>query len=327
MILVVVFTQIIHPIIGGCPHSSILYPCTCHHSIFGTHVYCGGSSHINLENIFDSMSNDLVSDKKHFTHLTLTNSAVHQLNENTFRDITFESILIENSLNLSQIHRNAFTDTNWFTKSFSIKNCSKMENKNDDLFYSLSKFRNLETLEIFDTNITEIPSFAFKPINGYQNQLKTISIKGKMFRRIGDNAFRYLNSLTNLTFVDTSIALIPDYALTFSRISRIKIQINFTDNHLMSGSSFSKNSLAYISRPTQLIGISATVLSEEIFLPFLNSNDQNMIEMSNQTKLECNNCANFWLRRNFELLSRVLRIQCTNGLNLMSNNNFILCVH
>ena len=325
--LTLIISSILRSTLSGCPDADLLYPCTCHHSIFGTHVYCGGDSPINLENIFDSLSTGLEADKKHFNHLTIANSAVHQLNANTFRDITFESILIENCLNLSEIHRNAFTETNWFTKSFSIKNCLQLKTPSDDFFYILSKLKNLEILLIFNSNITEIPSNAFKPINGYQKQLKTIDINSKTVGKIGENSFRYLNSLENISLVNTSIDFIADNVFTPMIASNTRFVINFVNNSRLNEKSFSKKSFSSISRPTQLTGIKANVLKEEIFFPFLTASPHNSIELSDQNQIDCNNCQNYWLRKNSQLLSKVLGIKCSNGYNLMHNNNFFNCVH
>jgi hypothetical protein len=56
----------------------------------------------------------------HFKEFKLNNTGISELKENTFEDITFKLIRIEEALNLSIIHKNAFNVTNIHLKELYI---------------------------------------------------------------------------------------------------------------------------------------------------------------------------------------------------------------
>jgi hypothetical protein len=83
-----------------------------------TTIICGGNQIINLKKIFQEISLNLESENdKHFEAFILNNTAITELEDNTFHDITFKSILINNAINLKRISANAF----------SVLNCETIE--------------------------------------------------------------------------------------------------------------------------------------------------------------------------------------------------------
>ncbi len=62
-------------------------------------ISCGGNTKIHLKAIFHSMSLLLGDREKHFQQFYLNNTVIIELPENTFEDITFDSIQIEEAYN------------------------------------------------------------------------------------------------------------------------------------------------------------------------------------------------------------------------------------
>jgi hypothetical protein len=167
-----IFT-IIAQICGECPNPDLLKPCHCDRDS----IFCGGHNSIDLKNIFHNLSSTLKSDKKHFKSFSLNNTAIKELPENTFGDITFESLFISNAPNLTSIHTKAFsgTDTHGLTYEFNIFNTSlKNSPPNYDIFQVLSSMVNIKLIYLTDNIIEEISDNAFRPINGPQNNLSLL---------------------------------------------------------------------------------------------------------------------------------------------------------
>jgi hypothetical protein len=92
--------------------------------------------------------------KKHFKQFYLNNTAITEIEENTFYDLTFDEIKIMSASKLTLINTNAFTETNFFTKSFNLLDTPIVSNPPKyDIFYIISQMKNLEQLSIEYTNI------------------------------------------------------------------------------------------------------------------------------------------------------------------------------
>jgi hypothetical protein len=79
---------------------------------------------------------------------------------------------------------------------------------------------------------------------------------------------------------------------------------------------FEIGSFENLRKPThlRLNYTSITYLDENIFLPFLHSNDKNLITFESDDKLNCDDWRNYWLRKDFYLLGNRTNIsECTNG--------------
>ena len=100
-----------------CPDSSLLKPCSCKDD----NISCGCIEDIDLVNIFQTLSEKLPKDKKHFKEFYLNNTFIIELKENTFSDITFEAITIIFCSNLNTINTNAFNTTDLVTNQLMIR--------------------------------------------------------------------------------------------------------------------------------------------------------------------------------------------------------------
>ena len=169
-----------------CPNSLSIKPCICTDGS----ITCMGKDFVDLKHIFMNLGKILTKNEKHFKSFELNNTAINELKENTFGEITFDYIFINNCSNLTTIHKNAFTTTNLVTIYLSIYNYNNLiQTEENNIFEVLSKFINIETIYLFNNNIKEIPSNAFKPINGIQNKLQDLCIYDKSLIKLGKKAF------------------------------------------------------------------------------------------------------------------------------------------
>ena len=250
------------------------------------------------------------------------------MKENTFKDITFDEIQIGHCTNLSKIHINAFTETEFFTTYLKIFSNPALSSSDNSIFEVISKFVNLEELQLIDNNITEIPSNAFKSIIGYQDKLNILIIGGKSIEKIGSRPFYQLSALTSLHIYNTSIESIPEYAFEFEQESSLVLYLYLVNNEHLNTSSFHQDSLMHFKRPVYLdLGYSGNhfeYLDEKIFKKFLNSNPHNMIDMTD-VKFDCDNCKNFWLRKQPNLLESFEHLSCSNKKMINDTDNFAEC--
>jgi hypothetical protein len=67
---------------------------------------------INLKQIFRDLSSELNAENKNFVFFELNNTAITELEDNTFNDITFKFIYLNQTINLRHIYLNAFAPSN-----------------------------------------------------------------------------------------------------------------------------------------------------------------------------------------------------------------------
>ncbi len=291
-----------------------------------------------MKHIFEAIDEKLKSNEKHFKRFYFNNTAITELEENTFYEITFEEIYIFNATKLKLINTRAFGATNLVTKIFKVNYINDYsdfpENKTalfnsppeHDLFLMLSSMVNLEELKISYTNIDAIPSHAFRPSNGNQNNLGSIDFFNNKIKEIGDSPFYYLNNLYHLTFFSNHIASISKTAFNFKNYSNKKMKLILLYNNL-NGTSFEIGSLNNLKRPTELdleFNQNLTYLDQNIFQPFLDSNVENKIIIG-QIYFDCDDCRSYWLKKDPKYSNRTDLKLCSNGKNWTNNENFAKC--
>ncbi len=306
-----------------CPSPEVLHPCKCDKNF----ITCGGTDALNLKHVFENIDQNLGENEKHFKQFWLNNTAITEIEENTFFEVTFDDISISDATNLKSINSHAFTSTNLVTKTFSIINAPIVNSPpNHDIFLALSSFINLEGLELIRTEISEIPSYAFRPINGIQSKLLGIDFHKSKIEKIGNYSFYDLKNLTELSLSLNPLKLISMNSFDFKNVSNQTLQLNLGDSNTLNGSSFAINSLSNIKRPTYIhLGEDPNLkfFDEIIFQPFFESNPKNKI-MSN-TIMDCDDCRSHWLVKESKYLDRFKQINCLNGNDIRNSNNFKNC--
>jgi hypothetical protein len=284
---------------------------------------CGGNETINLKTIFSQMNSKLENGEKLFNRFYLNNTAISELAENTFENITFDVIEIRNAKNLSLIHTNAFTAMNVRLKEFLVFYTSLRNSPpNYDIFKAMSLMIEIETIYITYSKLEDIPENAFQPLSGQQNKLKTINFDHNIINSIGNNAFQYLSSLSELILYGNKIDHIPSNALRILNNSGIN-ELHLGSN-LLNSSSFEKGSLNYLTGPVnlQLSENHFVYLDQNIFEIFFNSNEKNKINVYN---IDCEDCRSFWLFKNKKFINQTEDIYCLNGKRFAEITNFKKC--
>jgi hypothetical protein len=308
-----------------CPKPELLKPCNCDNEV----ILCGGNQYYNLKHLFESLSNELTDDKKHFKRFYFNNTAITELKENTFYDLTFDEIYFESASNLTTINTHTFTATNLVTKRFETQYTPIANPLPDsDIFKILSFMIKIEYIRLDNTKITEIPSYAFRPLLGYQNNLRYLYIRSRTggIQKVANYVFYDLNSMLELSLDQNMIDFIPSNAFHFRKESKINLNLYLSANHL-NGSSFESNAFNNIKRPTILNledNPKISYLDQKIFSTFLNSDPNNQISVTH-IKLDCNDCRSYWITKEPGYLHRILNIECTNGKLFTDLSNFANC--
>jgi hypothetical protein len=186
----------------------------------------------------------------------------------------------------------------------------------------------LEGLELISTEISEIPSYAFRPINGIQSKLSGIDFHKNKIEKIGNYSFYDLKNLTELDIGLNPLKLILMNSFNLKNVSNETFKLNLGHSNTLNGDSFAINSLSNIKRPT-FVNLNDNpnlkFFDQTIFLPFFESNPKNHIYLSNTTKLDCDDCRSHWLVKESKYLERFHQIICLNGNDVRNSNNFKNC--
>ncbi len=79
---------------------------------------------------------------------------------------------------------------------------------------------NIEYIRLDTTKITEMLSYAFRPLMVYQKNLKGIHIRSHTIQKVGNYAFYDLNSLMVLSFGENLIDFITSNVFHFRKESK-----------------------------------------------------------------------------------------------------------
>jgi Leucine-rich repeat (LRR) protein len=294
-------------VMSECPKPELVNPC------MNDTIFCEGTE-INLKHMLNLLFQTLDSGKKHFKKFDLYNTSITELEKNTFYDIVFDEIDIRGAYKLKFIHTEAFSQINLVTKILVLYD-NPIENQppNYDFFNVCSKIKSLETLKVGFSQIEEIPSFVFRPINGFQTKLKTVEMCGQKLKKINDNAFYDLDNISFIDFSLNSIINIPLNAFHFRKESKEIILIALDINQF-NGSKIETSALSNINRPVRLdffcgnVDCQTTYLDEKIFAKFLDVNPLNKIQpyfgiylySDKYLIIDCNDCRPFWIRENLK---------------------------
>jgi hypothetical protein len=180
---------------------------------------------------------------------------------------------------------------------------------------------NIKMLQIFHCLIEEIPENAF---NGTQNNLTAINLYDNKITKIGNNAFKELNSLSYLDLKENRLDHISENAFSFSKSNDELFRL-FLHKNSLNSTSFEKGSFNNLNRPTILFLSdwdklnNITYLDQHIFEEFINKNKQNKIDL---TTIDCNDCRSFWLKKYDKQISD---LHCSNDKAFTDDKNFPNC--
>lgn len=247
---------------------------------------------------FNSMSENLGQDDKHFQYIYITLTPENgTLDDNSFGDIIFDSFLGEgiNKISTKTFNRDQtdLIDSFWCEKCWLQNQPPKY-----DLWNVFGQMNRMTFLSI-DLNVTEIPSNA---INGHkESQLGMITIYSSIQNlTIKSHAFRSLKKLEYILFREINFTKFENQSLVFGEnlVGR-KMNVMFLKSNL-SGDTFEPGTFDGVKKP---IAISFTndmfstpeksnikYIPESAFKRPLN-NPQSTISST----LDCFDCRNHWL--------------------------------
>jgi hypothetical protein len=278
-----------------------------------------------LKHVFESLSNNLKDEEKNFYRFVLNNTVINQLLENTFEDITFENIEITQNSVLKYINTHAFTATNLWIKTFRSYSLHLENNPPDnDLFRALSLMNNLTQLSVYNGKLTEIPSNAFRPLNGPHKYLNSIILDNMMIKNIGDRPFWSLPSVKEILLRPNNLSFISSHAFEMKSKSTEFLTIGLNSNQL-NNTSFEFGAFMNIQRPVELQlpnNTKLTYLDEKIFKAFLNNDPKNKILVNT---LDCDDCKSNWLKENNKFMEQMGASSCSNENEISNEKNFLKC--
>ncbi len=329
--MILYLSQFIFINFGKCPSPKLLYPCICGLD----NINCSGNETLDLKLIFQNMSLNLNDSDKHFDSFFLGNTAIMELEDNTFHDITFKTIVINQTKSLKRIASNAFSSYNTFTlESVYLNGYSQLgEQYVNELFTALSSLINLKNIWIM-SSIISIPSHAFSLINGLQKNLSVLEfIRCRncdyqlTIKSIGNFAFYYLGGLERIDLRSLEINHISAHAFDFWDSSENVLSIDLTGNKL-NDTTIEIGTFTNAKRPLEikLDNNQFTYLDEKIFSNILQIDERNKIYVVGN-KLECD-CRMLWIIRKKEFYeNKIFNITCQNVPNFwqLSERDFNNC--
>jgi len=298
-----------------CPLSEEVDPCSC--SGFVGDFVCSGTTIVNYKTVFERISKGLQPADKIFHTITLSNSAITELVDNFFSDLTFTEISIKNANNLKRIYAFAFTSIANSVETFTQTGASLLGDEDThvpELFQALSSLTNVKSILLGQTKIKYIPANAFSNIN--QRKLERLEINSGMISKIGDNAFYYLNGLTFLRLENQQLNHIAMHAFDFQTASTATLEVHLNKNSI-EDSGIEVNAFVGSKRPLtlNLADNVLTHLKEDIFKPILTANTATKILVKGNA-FRCN-CLNEWLVTGKSLYElRVVDAMCTDAPHL-----------
>ena len=228
-------------------------------------------------------------------------------------------------VDVSKIHVNSFGKTASTLESFWCMICD-IENSppNYDLWKSVAKLINSSDLSInIQTNVTEIPTNAFAPVDGKESKLELLWIKqsNPASTKVKSGAFENLNNLDRINLW-VQMSKIESEAFKLNKKSDKGLTIDFLFANHFTGDTFENGTFNGIQRerinilfqvPTSKIDY----LPEHSFKSILDLNQNNTIYINDilyGTKIDCSDCRNYWLIRENKK-AQLHKPMCTEGYN------------
>jgi len=265
----------------------------------------------NYKKLFERVSTTLTINDKHFNTLFINNTAITEIEDDLFKDLTFNLIQLRDTTNLRKIHPHAFTASAATVLEFRQEGASLLgEDDADipDLFTALSSFSNIKQIILQATKLRSIPQTAFS--NPNQNKLTHLEFSSGQIAQVGTHAFYYLTSLENLYLRKQQLSKISLHSFDFQKSNSIGLSVYLEGNGL-EDAGVEVNSFTDTKRPISLyLGSNhLTHLTKDIFRPILAANNRTTIDVENNP-FRCN-CEVSWLVRGKTMYStRITNAVC-----------------
>ncbi len=255
-----------------CPDKeALIAPCHCYQD--SRNIQCFGD---NVESLkLDKLENQ--SFKTLYIHET--NISVI----NSFGNIDFDQIIIQNNDKLNAMDENAFMKGP--KKLFWISNNTKLGN--NFIFKAIQHLERTETIKLTDSNIVSIPPNLFND----KSQVKLFSVSRNKISKIAKNTFIGLKNLIEVQLDNNQINKIDDFGFNFTidENSDRKIIISLGDNKL-NDLSFTSNAFdenKNISLNINFQNNDFTKMKREIFGPLIENRKNHLNFANNDMICDC----------------------------------------
>ena len=304
-----------------CPPKDVLEPCWCRNEVV---IICNGTHDIDLKNVFRNVSEAVkTSADKQYNTLIINNTAITEIVNKTFFDVTFKRIEIY-AKSLRRIHDNAFADYNTDTiEEFHVFGDSNLggDEYSDEVFTALSSLVNLRTVSFEETHLNRIQTRAFKLRTGAQNKLTGLDFgttgggdktNDILIKSVGNYSFYYLKSLQSINLQNHRISRIGIHAFDIWKPSTMRMRISLINNTI-DDKSIEIGAFSNAKRPLfiELGNNKLTYIEERIFGPVLRLSNQTTIYFDGNPFV-CD-CKMNWLRMEREFYENQIKyIVCLN---------------
>jgi len=266
-----------------------------------------------------------------FEWLYLIDPRLTSLGSGFLEDMFFRSIYIKDCPSLRWINETAFGQSNsHYTRNLFINatNLSDLPRLRRSTFKALSSLRELEVLEIQTSNYSMVPYKAFNRNTNVRIIRFYNPDENQNLQVISSRAFFKANKLEEIDLKRNRISQNKPFAFQFQRASNHEVRVFLSGNSL-SLSSFELNSLLggngrnmtlylgdYNDCNTQL-----TTLREEVFKPFLDENQGNVIDMYG-CPLLCDNRMEWLTFKLEQYRMQVRNLECYTQSRFLSKDNY-----
>lgn len=204
----------------------------------------------------------------------------------------------------------------------------------NQLFDALSSLVNVREMHLELNNLQIIPSYAFRDLQPEQVQrirLERLRIISRSLTQIPSYAFYELRSLRFIKIQSaTGLQRISAHAFDIvqpSSTHQLKIDLRFNQ---LTEASFELDAFSRVNRPVllQLAHNNLTTLQREVFERFLNLDQQNVLEVTDNP-LECDCSVDWLLRDRPTYISQIRGAVCEEFADLWSLDEtaFLQCNH
>jgi len=278
----------------------------------------------DIKGIFGKVSKNLSQNEKNFTELVLNNSAITEIVDNSFEDITFKRFHILNATNLKRIHANAFGSIAESIEEFLQEGSSDLgeEQYSSEMFSALNSLTNVIHLIFDETKLTKIPENAFNTTlkSLYRLGFSYNGHKHKSINRIENYAFEHLNNLEYLYLYNHKIDYLTKHAFDFGEKSDKLLNI-YLDGNNLNATSFELGVFLGSKRPLfiSLFSNHLEYLDQKIFEPILLLDQRNKIHVFDNP-LKCD-CRMFWMYKKMNVLqNQFINVNCIGSKTLWAMN-------
>jgi hypothetical protein len=210
----------------NCPNYEEIFPCRClpiSETLY--QIECAGEQ-VNDE-VLTAIAPKIINSVGKFHELYIHDSKISDIAANTFAEIVFTNIIIENNEALKTVDPFAF-------KKGVIRRLAIRRNKalEDLRVYELARYLEpIDTIEFDGNALEEIPQNAFTPLNPGKNKLKRIFLNHNKIEKLHSNAFYGLPELVFIALDFNEIEEIHENGLKFSdgKMKR-KITVKLNNN-------------------------------------------------------------------------------------------------